>query len=464
MTQPPSPEAPIAAVDHAPALPLAMPPLRSFHVMTKPIGPICNLGCTYCFYLEKEGFYPGNHRWKMSDEVLESYIRQYIEAQEVPEISFAWQGGEPTLLGVAYFHRVVELQRRYANGKRIINAFQTNGTLLDEDWCRFFRQNDFLVGISIDGPRKLHDAFRVDKKGEPTFDRVMAGIDLLKKFKVEFNTLTVVQRRNSRRPLEVYEFLREIGSGFIQFIPLIERVADGPLPLLNARLDFAPPPDPAVPGPREPDVSRETVKPEDYGEFLCTIFDTWVRRDVGTVFVQMFDVALGNWLGTPPGLCLFSPKCGAAMAIEHNGDLYACDHFVYPKFHLGNIMNRSLGEMAGSLPQRQFGEAKQSTLPAYCRSCEVRFACHGECPKHRFTYTPDGEWGLNYLCPAYKRFFNHVDPYMKTMAELIRRQRPPADIMPMLARQEPQAPAPARNAACPCGSNKKYKHCCGRSR
>jgi uncharacterized protein len=416
-----------------------MPAALPFHVMTKPIGPACNLDCTYCFYLEKAKLYPDTHNWRMSDEVLERYIRDYIVSQPTQEVTFAWQGGEPTMLGVSFFQRVVELQRRYADGHTIHNAIQTNGTLLDDAWGRFLAEHKFLVGLSLDGPRALHDAYRVDKGQKPTFDRVMAGREMLKKHKVDFNTLTVVNRKNSREPLKVYEFLRRFGSGFMQFIPLVEREAPSANPM---GLSLAEPPslDPAddnvVQSTR---ITPWSVRPEHFGEFLTTIFDQWVRRDVGSVFVQIFDVTLGNWAGQPGGLCVFSEKCGSAMAIEHNGDVFSCDHYVYPQYRLGNVMTEALGDMAASTRQRKFGADKADTLPRYCRECDVRFACHGECPKHRFLKTPDGEPGLNYLCAAYKRFFTHTAPYMRTMTELLRQQRAPAEIMDManrIARQQ----------------------------
>ncbi len=400
-----------------------------FHVMTKPIGPICNLDCSYCFYLEKEKLFPSNENFKMRDEVLETYIRDYIEAQNVPEVSFAWQGGEPTLLGVEYFRKVVRLQQQYANGKTISNAFQTNGTLIDDEWAAFFAENGFLVGLSIDGPRKLHDTYRVDKKQRPTFDNVMRGLRLLKQHKVEFNTLTVVNSRNVKHPLEVYEFLKRNGSGFIQFIPLVERLQDRGAALLG--LDHAVPPQAKEAGDERVPVTEWSVPPKAYGRFLVQIFDEWVKKDVGKTFVQIFDVALGNWAGMGGGLCVFSEKCGRALAVEHNGDVYSCDHYVYPQFKLGNLMNQSLGQMVDSDFQKNFGEDKSSSLPKYCRECEVRFACHGECPKHRFLNTPDGEPGLNYLCAAYKMFFNHVDPAMKTMTGLLKARRSPAEIMSM---------------------------------
>ena len=431
----------------------------AFHVMTKPIGPICNLGCKYCFYLEKEKLFPSTENFRMRDEVLEAYVRQYIAAQEVPEVNFAWQGGEPTLLGVKFFRRVVELQRQYANGKRITNAFQTNGVLLDDEWCAFFTENGFLIGLSIDGPRELHDAYRVDKQGQPSFDRVMRGLEFLKKHKTEFNTLTVVNRLNSQQPMETYRFLKEIGSRFLQFIPLVERKPDEAVQ--KRGLVLAEPPTRDQPGESTP-VTGWSVESRQYGEFSVKIFDEWVRHDVGQIFVQLFDVALGNWMGMGPGLCVFAERCGNAMALEHNGDLFACDHYVYPNYRLGNLMSQSIGDMVHSAQQRKFGNDKFDTLPQYCRKCEVRFACNGECPKHRFIRTPDGEPGLNYLCAGYKRFFNHIDPYMKEMAQLVAAGQPAALIMEALRQGETAAKwaSVTRNGPCPCGSGKKYKYCC----
>jgi uncharacterized protein len=401
---------------------------RPFHILTKPVGPICNLDCKYCFYLEKENLYPGENQWRMDDAVLEQYVRQYIRSQSTNEIHFAWQGGEPTLLGVDFFRRVVAFQKRFADGKLISNALQTNGTLLDNEWCEFLAANHFLVGISIDGPADLHDAYRVDKRQQPTFTKVIQGLELLKKHRVEFNTLTVVNRLNSQRPLEVYRFLKSIGSQYLQFIPLVERTATQ-----NAKaagLTFAEPPPPR--GSSTSPVTDWSVEAEQYGNFLCAIFDEWVRRDVGTTFVQLFDTALGNWMNLGSSLCVFAEKCGSALAMEHNGDIYSCDHYVYPSYKLGNIMNRSLGAMLNSAAQIKFGNEKSNSLPKYCRQCEVRFACNGECPKHRFLLTPDGEPGLNYLCAAYKKFFNHINPHMRIMEQLLRTDRAPAEIMQML--------------------------------
>jgi uncharacterized protein len=399
---------------------------HGFHALAKPVGPVCNLACGYCFYLEKKQLYPGERQWRMNDSVLEEYIRQYIQDQPAREIHFAWQGGEPTLAGLDFFRKVVGLQQKHARGKTISNALQTNGTLLDDEWCEFLAACRFLVGLSIDGPRELHDRYRVNRRGQPTFDAVMRGLGLLRKHKVDFNILTVVNRANSRQPLDVYRFLKGIGGEFLQFIPLVER---RPPALSNTGSDFARPPEPDRPDAPQSPVTEWSVEAEAYGNFLCAIFDEWVRRDVGRVFVQQFDAALGNWMGLGSSLCVFAEKCGAAMAIEHNGDLFSCDHYVYPDHHLGNILNQSLGGMARSDRQTKFGSRKLDALPEYCRKCGVRFACNGECPKHRFLKTPDGEDGLNYLCPAYKQFFSHIDSGMKQMAQLLRDGRAAAAIM-----------------------------------
>lgn len=411
------------------------PATEAFHVMAKAIGPICNLDCKYCFYLEKEQLYPENEKWKMSDERLEVFVRDYIAAQPGPEVTFAFQGGEPTLLGVNYFRKVVAFQKQYAQGKTIANAFQTNGTLLNDEWGAFLAENNFLVGLSIDGPEDVHNANRIDKKGRDSYKDVIRGLNILRKHKVEFNTLTCVNSVTVQHPKRIYKFLKSIGSKYIQFIPIVEREVDTAAAKLG--LDFAAPPDlETPPANREaPRMSAHAVPAAAYGDFLCKIFDTWIKRDVGKVYVQLFDVALGKWLGDSGGLCYFSETCGRALAMEHDGDLYTCDHYVYPKYKLGNLMNTSLGSLADSPMAKAFGEAKRDRLPKYCRDCSVRFACNGECPKHRFTYTPDGEWGLNYLCPAYKQFFRHIDPAMKIMADLYRQQRPPAEVMEILPAQ-----------------------------
>ena len=396
--------------------------MKPFHIMAKPHGPICNLDCTYCYYLEKENLYAGSGRdFRMRDEVLDNYVRQYIQAQPTSVVHFAWQGGEPTLLGVPFFERAIELQKKYADGKKIENTFQTNGTLLDDKWGEFLARNRFLIGVSIDGPEELHDAYRVDKGGQPTFARVMRGLETLKKHGVEFNTLTVINRLNSYRPNEVYRFLKQIGSKFLQFIPIVEQVASEPDP--NGLVLLKPY------SRQKAEVSGWSVEPLQFGRFLQQIFDTWVIQDVGRIFVQIFDVALESWYGLPQSLCVFAPECGRALAVEHNGDLYSCDHFVYPENRLGNIMERAMGSLISSAQQARFGAAKAAALPSDCQKCDVRFACNGECPKHRFTQTAAGEYGLNYLCAGYKHFFHHIDPYMRFMANELRNNRSPSRVM-----------------------------------
>lgn len=425
--------------------------------MAKPIGPICNIDCKYCFYLEKENLYPekrGKSNWSMNDDTLESFIKQKIESTDIQEESFAWQGGEPTLLGVDYFKKVVELQKKYSNGKKINNALQTNGILLDDEWCKFFADNNFLIGLSIDGPRELHDKYRVDKGGKPTFDKVMRGIHFLKKHSVSYNTLTVVQKDNSQHPLDVYNFLKEAGSGYIQFIPIVERISEEKPDGLSL----------VLPGKSNAVVSNWSVHPVQFGNFLIEIFDHWVRNDVGKYFVQMFDVSLEAWAGFNPSLCIFSETCGNALAIEHNGDLYSCDHYVYPENKLGNIMEVPLLSMVDSTQQDKFGADKRDTLPEYCKKCEVRFACNGECPKNRFLTTPEGEYGLNYLCAGYKKFFNHIDPFMKFMADELKNRRAPANVMKWTRQKDIgfSTAGIGRNDSCPCGSGKKFKNCCGK--
>jgi len=392
-----------------------------FQVMTKPHGPICNLNCTYCYYLEKKKLYPKTRDFRMDEELLEIFTRQYIESQDAPKVTFTWQGGEPTLMGIDFFKKAIELQHKYRAGKKIENAFQTNGTLINEDWCRFLHDHNFLVGISVDGPREIHDRHRTNIAGKASFDQVITAIELFKKFKVEFNTLTVVHNNNVSRASEIYNFLKKTGSGYIQFIPIVERL------YLQAGKD-----DISLVGPEYQTATSVTdwsVRPEDFGIFLISIFDEWVRNDVGRVFVQLFDVTLANWVGEPPGLCVFSETCGNALVMEHNGDLYSCDHFVYTRHHLGNIRTYSIRAMARSAQQFTFGNNKLLKLPAYCIDCEYRFACHGECPKHRFEVTPEGEKGLNYLCKAYKMFFSYVHPYMQYMGDELAAKRAPANVM-----------------------------------
>lgn len=397
-----------------------------FHVMAKPGGARCNLDCTYCFYLEKEKLYPATGaRAHMTPDVLEAYVRQTMEAHPV-EAGFAWQGGEPTLMGVDFFRQAVDLQKKYAGDRRVTNAFQTNGVLLDDEWGEFFAQNNFLIGLSVDGPKELHDAYRLDKGGRPTFDKVMRGLDVLKKHGVEFNTLTVVHHENSGHGLETYEFLKGIGSCFHQFIPLIERFTPAPSPEGLSRSS----------GPGEAQVSERSVTPEGWGDFLCSIFDSWIRNDVGKIFVQLFEVTLESTMGLPQSLCLFRPTCGDAVALEHTGDLYSCDHYVFPENRLGNIMESPMEALVAGPQQREFGQHKLDSLPAYCRRCDVRYACHGECPKNRFLTSPDGEPGLNYLCQGYKRFFRYSAPFFRAIAALLAQRRPPAEIMRLVAARD----------------------------
>ena len=421
--------------------------LPGFHLLAKPTGAVCNLGCKYCFFLSKKNLYPLSS-FKMSDELLETYTRQYIEAQQIAQATFAWQGGEPTLMGLDFFRRSIQYQQKYRRPKMIIqNTMQTNGTLLDDDWCEFFRKNNFLIGLSLDGPRELHDAYRVDKTGKPTFDRVMRAARLLRDHKVDYNILTTVHAANANHPLDVYRFLRDkVKANFIQFIPIVERDNDT--------------------GFQEGDtVTDRSVKAEQYGRFLITIFDEWVKRDVGKTYVQIFDVALAAWAGMPPGICAFSETCGTALAMEHNGDMYSCDHFVEPRYLLGNINERHMAQLAASRKQRKFGRDKLDSLPEYCRKCEVRFACNGECPKNRFIQTPDGEPGLNYLCAGYREFFRHIDGPMRFMAHELRLGQAPANIMNFIKEGKISQVIykPGRNDPCPCGSGLKYKKCHGKA-
>jgi uncharacterized protein len=412
--------------------------LPAFHLMAKPGGSRCNLSCRYCFYLHKDEMYPGS-RFRMSDNVLREYIRQTIDTHCIPEVIFAWQGGEPTILGREFFKKAILLQKEYCTpGMAIQNTIQTNGTLLDDEWCEFFRTNRFLVGISIDGPQELHDACRTDPTGKGTHERVIMGLDLLKKHHVDFNILCTVNAVNGDHPLEVYRFLRdEAGARFIQFIPVVERDC------------------------QTGKVTPLSVGPEQYGTFLSEVFDEWVQHDVGTVFVQHFDTALANWYGEPHGICVFSPTCGQAMVIEHTGDVYSCDHFVDQDHLLGNILVAPLAELVNSREQRQFGYDKREKLPEYCRKCPVLFACRGECPKNRFTHTPGGKAGLNYLCQGYRIFFSHIAEPMKYMAGELTAGRPPSNVMTFIAGKkttESGSNKPGGNDLCPCESKKKYKH------
>jgi len=437
-----------------PTVPGAPP---AFHLMAKPTGAVCDLDCAYCFVLSKEMLYPGS-RFRMADELLDAYLRQLIESHtRAPEVTNAWQGGEPTLMRLDFFRRSVELAERYLRpGQRAAYTLQTNGSKLDAEWAEFFKEHDFLVGISIDGPREMHDAYRVTKGGRGSFDQVMRGLGYLREGGVEWNALTTIHAANGDHGGEVYRFLRdECGARFVQFIPIIERVAeaseDGTVPWTSWR-------DRPLYVQEGERVTGRSVTAEQYGRFLIDVFEEWVRRDVGEVYVQMFDVTLANWVGAPPGLCIHSETCGLALALEHTGDLYCCDHFVEPSFKLGNIRETHMLELVSSPRQRQFGMDKREKLPRYCRDCDVRFACHGGCPKDRFIETPDGEPGLNYLCAGYKDFFHHVDPPMRYMAEQLRRGGAPAEIMGVCATEDARR---GRNEPCSCGSGRKWKHCHG---
>jgi uncharacterized protein len=387
----------------SPSLPLA------FNIMVKPRGPICNLDCQYCYFLKKERLFP-NSSFRMTYDLLETFTQQYIESQPTQEITFIWQGGEPTLMGLDFYKQAVALQRKHTpQGRRVQNAIQTNGTQLNDDWARFFKQNHFLVGISIDGPEEIHNTYRVNKGGEPSFKQVMQGLRTLKRHQVDFNVLTTVHAANAEKPLEVYRFLRdEVKTQFIQFIPIVELDEKG-------------------------SVTSRSIHGEQYGRFLIKIFDEWVHRDVGKVYVQLFDNALGKWLGIQGGLCIFEEICGRAMVLEHNGDLFSCDHFVDPKYKLGNISKTGIQKLASSKKQNRFRMDKLKSLPRYCLECEVRFACNGGCPKNRIIQTPNGKPGLNYLCQGYKMFYKHMDRPMKIMADLYKQKRSLADVKTYLS-------------------------------
>ena len=429
---------------------------NAFQVMLKPAGPSCNLNCKYCYYLEKSKLFHGDNSFRMTEGLLENFTKQYIESQEVPVVTFTWQGGEPTLMGLEFFRKAIEFQKKYAGGKRIDNAFQTNGTRLNDEWCNFFSDNKILVGISIDGAEHNHDRYRKTASGGPTFKRVMRGIELLQKHRVEFNTLSVVNDYNVDFASETYRFLKSIGSVFIQFLPVVERVA-GNMEKTNLSLVA-----PNYPG--DASVTPWSVPPEKFGRFLIKIFDEWVRNDVARYYVQIFDATLASLVGEMPGICVFSETCGDALVMEHNGDLFSCDHFVYPEYFLGNLTEMSLVNLVKSQQQFDFGIDKRNKLPRYCLQCDVRYVCHGECPKHRFINTPDGKPGLNYLCEGYKLFFHHVEPYMAFMAKELANKRPPANVMNWIRNKEKQvvrtAILPERNDPCPCGSGKKFKNCC----
>lgn len=392
---------------------------KPLYVMSKPVGSLCNLDCHYCYYLDKAALYHGASGMKMSEQLLERFTRDYIEAQPIPNVLFNWHGGEALLRGIDFFRSAIRYQKQYGEGREIANTIQTNGMLLNEEWCRFFKDNNFLVGISIDGPEHCHDIYRKDRGGRGTFSRVMRAIEMLHQYKVEFNTLSVVNDYTAQYPVEIYRFFKQIGSHYMQFTPVVERVGDREdgLSLLSANDSHT------------QELAPWSVSAMDYGYFLTQMFDEWVRQDVGTHYVQMFDATLAGVLGQPPGVCIYAPSCGHAMAMEYNGDVYSCDHFVFPENKLGNIKDKTLVEMALSAKQSGFGAAKFNLLPSVCRSCDYLSLCNGECPKNRISKSADGESGLNYLCRGLQHYYRHVAPYMEFMAVEWRAQRPAANVM-----------------------------------
>lgn len=387
--------------------------------MTKPVGAVCNLACKYCYYLEKTNLYKDNKsKYVMSDSLLEKFIKEYINSQTMPQVLFTWHGGETLMRPLSFYQKVIELQKKYANGRTIDNCIQTNGTLLNDEWCDFFHNNHWLVGVSIDGPQDFHDEYRKNKQGKPSFVKVMQGIKLLKKHQVEWNAMAVVNDYNADYPLEFYHFFKDLECHYIQFTPIVERIhlnSDGRY-LANVLQ-------------KEEKLADFSVTPEQWGNFLCTLFDEWVKNDVGKYFIQIFDATLANWMGTQPGVCTMAPTCGHAGVMEFNGDVYACDHFVFPEFKLGNIYEKSLIEMMYGDKQSRFGLQKRDALPAQCKACKYLFACNGECPKNRFLTTEDGEFGLNYLCKGYYQFFDHIAPYMDFMKKELLAERAPANVM-----------------------------------
>jgi len=404
-------------------------PVKGFHFMAKPAGPACNLNCRYCFYTEKNALYRGKNNYRMSEEVLETFIRKYISEQPVDEVEFVWQGGEPTLLGVDFYRRVVRLQKQYSQGKHIKNSLQTNGTLLNDGWCKFLKEHNFLVGLSLDGPAQIHDRYRVDHAGKPTFDAVIRGLRLLKKHDVDFNIMACVAKETAYKFLQVYRFFRDEGVRFIQFMPIIERVADAHGKERGFRLAS-----PAVLDREETntEVTPWSVSPEAYGTFLSGVFDEWVKHDVGSIFVMNFEWALNSWIGNPSPVCVYANQCGRSVVIEHDGDVYACDHCVYPGYKLGNILTDGPLEMIGKSLSSGFGTNKETALPQCCRDCEVLNLCRGGCPKHRFTSSYNGEPGLQYLCVGYKKFFLHIRKYLRVMTQLLENGLPVSHIMKAL--------------------------------
>ena len=441
----------------------ASPPMTAngppgFHLLAKPSGSTCNIDCTYCFFLSKESLYP-NEQHRMSEATLEAYIRQLLESHRMPQVTVAWQGGEPTLMKLDFFRRSVELVERYRQpGQTVKHTFQTNGLLIDDDWCAFFKQHDFLVGLSVDGPRQLHDAYRVDRRGQGTFDRVMGGWRHLREHQVDFNVLCTVNAANQHHGRDVYRFFRdELGARWVQFIPIIERATEQTLQIANKGWSEQPGRQRLLYTQNGNLVTERTVGAEQYGRFLVDVFEEWVRRDVGEVYVQLFDVTLEAYFGRHL-LCIHAPTCGLGPALEYNGDLYSCDHYVEPRYKIGNIHQTHLLDLVASPEQRKFGQDKLDSLTAQCRNCEVRSLCNGGCPKDRFALSRDGEAGQNYLCAGLELFFKHTRPAMQEMALLLRQRRAPAEIMAATAaedeRRGPYQP-------CPCGSGRKFKFCHG---
>ena len=401
---------------------IATPFAKPLYVMLKPAGAHCNLACKYCYYLEKNNLYQNSNRHLMSDEMLEQFTREYIEAQTMPQVLFTWHGGEPLMRSIDFYKKALALQKKYAHGKQIDNVIQTNGTLLTDEWCEFFAKNHWLVGISIDGPQEYHDHYRVTPAGKPSWEKVMQGISLLKKHRVEWNAMAVVNAYNAEHPLEFYHFFRDNGCQYLQFTPIVERLTEYEDGRTLASLADE----------REIPLADASVTPEQWGKFLCTIFDDWVRHDVGKMFVEIFDCTLANWMGVLPGICAYSKECGHAGVMEHNGDVYSCDHFVFPEYKLGNIRDQSLIDMLYGEKQQAFSRLKHTSLPRQCKECDMEFACHGECPKNRFEKDKYGEPGLNYLCQGYYQYYTHVAPYMDFMKRELLAQRPPANIMNVL--------------------------------
>jgi len=399
------------------------------HVVAKPIGPVCNIQCDYCFYLEKQALFRAGEQYRMPDKVLGAFIAKYVASQPTPVVEFVWQGGEPTLLGIDFFRRVVELQKPFTKDKRITNSLQTNGTLLTDEWCRFLKRHDFMVGLSLDGPEDIHNRFRKDRKGRGTFDRAMLGLRLLQQHKITYNVLACVGRETAVRPLDVYRFLREAGAEFIQFTPVVERRAVSEAE--NHGLGLAPPAALDRLGEQGP-VTPWTVEPEAYGDFLIAVLEEWVRNDVGKMFIMNFEWALNAWIGNPSPVCVHANQCGRSLVIEHNGDVYACDHCVYPEYRLGNILSDDLPGLVRKSVESGFGLSKETALPGQCRDCEVLAACRGGCPKHRFASTCQDEPGLHYLCEGYRKFFRHIRKYLRVMTLLLEKGLPVSLVMDAL--------------------------------